>query len=1106
MNAPSPQLLTAVLAGASAEGKSEDLPATSHPFNSSKGIWAAVGDSLKLQKDAPLLKSVPRGGPLPLSFAQQRLWFIQQSDPQSVAYNLSFAWRLAGSLNTSALEKSLIAIVNRHESFRSVFDNWKGEPVQMISGPPMHELKSIDLQSWPEPEQNAEIARRLAQESRQPFDLVHGPLLRTLLLRLNESEHIFLLVMHHIVCDAMSLKILFQELRVFYEAISLGRPTILPGLQIQYADFAAWQRDWLQEDTLASQLSYWREQLKGSLPMLKLPTDRTRPAEHTTIGALHHFKLPKEIVTRINQLKRETGATLFNILLSAFKALIHRYTGQEDILIGSMTANRNRSEIRDLIGFFVNTLVLRTQVTGTLTFRELLARVKEVTLGAYAHQDVPFEKLVEELKPVRESNHSPLFQVMFSFQSLPRNELELPGLQVCKVEIDNGTSKFDLTLDVNETREGIVGFFEYNTDLFDAATIQRMAHHYQNLLIGALDDPDQPLWALPMLSETERNQLLIEWNKTTRDYARSACVHQLFESQVQRSPEAVAAVIDGRILTYRELDMRADQTAVHLQHLGVGPETRVGIMMERSWEMLAGILGVLKAGAAYVPLDPGFPQDRLTFMVEDANIAVLLTQSKLQSHLVISGVRIIALDAVLANPESGSELQPDFPATMTSASPAYVIYTSGSTGKPKGVVVLHRAVVNFLTSMRECPGLDSTDRLLAITTISFDIAALEILLPLTVGARVVLATGETAMTPAALAGQIEKHGVTVMQATPTTWRMLVESGWQGNSGLKILCGGEALSSELAAKLRERCGSLWNMYGPTETTIWSAVCEVKDSKRAVPVGRPIANTQMYVLNSRLQPVPAGVEGDLYIGGEGLAWGYLNRPELTDEKFISHPFSKTPGARLYRTGDTARYLPDGNLVCTGRSDHQVKVRGFRIELGEIESILEQHAAVGAAVVVADRNIGSETRLMAYWIRKSSSEATTTGLRKHLEQRLPTYMVPSMFVELPTFPLTPNGKVDRNALPRPDTNRPDLDTGYVAPESSVEVFLTNIWREVLKHDRVGVNDNFFDLGGHSLLVMQVISRINSGLGTQIPISTLFYFPTIAQLAEQISARCVE
>ncbi|HZQ46077.1 MAG TPA: condensation domain-containing protein, partial [Verrucomicrobiae bacterium] len=768
------------------------------------------------------MRPVPRDQPLPLSFAQQRLWFIQQSDPQGIAYNLSFAWQLSGSLNVRALERSLSAIVHRHESLRTLFADCDGQPVQIISSLQMQELKWIDLQPWPEAERSAEAARRLAQESRRPFDLAHGPLLRTLLLCLGETSHVLLLTMHHIVCDAASLKILFRELQAFYGEYSMGRPVALPDLEVQYADFAAWQRRWLQAGVLERQLSYWKHQLQGHLPMLELPTDRTRPPEQTARGALHHFRLPMELAQSINRLKRQEGTTLFNVLLAAFKALIHRYTGQEDIVIGSMTANRNRPEIRDLIGFFVNTQVLRTRVTGELSFHELLGRVKEVALGAYSHQDVPFERLVEELRPTRELSHTPLFQVMFSFQSLPRRGLELPGLEVRMLEVDNGTSKFDLTLDVNETREGIVGFFEYNTDLFDAATIQRMAGHYQNLLAGAVASPNQPLWTLPLLPETERNQILVEWNNTMSGYDRTACVHQLFESQVRRSPDAVAATIGNQSLTYRELDRRANHAAAHLQGLGVGPETLVGILMERSWEMLGAILGVLKAGGAYVPLDPSFPQDRLAFMMEDAKISVLLTQSKLKSHLDIPGVRTVFLDAVLAKHENETDLRTDTSAAMTPANPAYVIFTSGSTGKPKGVVVSHRAVVNFLTSMRQCPGLAAADKLLAITTISFDIAALELLLPLTVGAQVVLATSETAMTPAALAAQIENDGITVMQATPTTWRMLVESGWKGNPRLKILCGGESLSPELAVKLRERCGSLWNMYGPTETTIWSAV--------------------------------------------------------------------------------------------------------------------------------------------------------------------------------------------------------------------------------------------------------------------------------------------
>lgn len=1056
---------------------------------------------MKLQNQAPPLRAVPREQDLPLSWAQQQLWIVQQADPDSVAYNLAFAWHFSGPLNVPAWDRSLGAIVQRHEIFRTSFHNWDGQPVQTVSPAPRPALTLVDLEPLPEAERWGEVSRRLKQESRRPFDLTQGPLLRACLLRLSEAENVWLLVMHHLVCDAASLAVLFRELRSFYEAHCTGNRALLPELAIQYADFAVWQRGWLQREALEKQFSYWKKQLKGPLPILELPADRTRPAKQGCRGALHHFKLAVEQVEAIHRFKRQEGVTAFNVLLAAFKALIYRHTGETDILIGSLTANRNRSEIQNLIGFFANTLVLRTQLTGEASFRELLERVRETVLGAYANQDVPFEKLVAELGPPRKPSHTPMFQVMFSFQSLPRRELELPGLQTRLIEVDNGTSKFDLTLILNETRQGLVGCFEYNTDLFETATIQRLAGHFQNLLAAAVANLGQPLWALPLLSESERNRMLVEWNDTMREYERGVCIHQLFERQVERSPEATAAMFESASLTYRELNQRANRVAAHLQTMGVGPEILVGILMERSLEMLTGLLAVLKAGGAYVPLDPSFPQDRLAFMVQDAGISVLLTQRKMRSPSEFASLQKVFVDALLAEPVDDTSSWPNPKTEVTAANLAYVLYTSGSTGKPKGVEVLHQGVVNFLTSMRQTPGVAAHDKLLAITTISFDIAALELLLPLTVGAQVVIATAATAMTPAALAAEIEKRGITVMQATPATWRMLLERGWLGNSRLKVLCGGEALPPELAPKLRERCGSLWNLYGPTETTIWSTVYPVDKVDGAVPIGRPIANTEVYVLDARLQPVPVGVEGDLYIGGDGLARGYLKQPELTAEKFIKHPLRKSPGARLYQTGDRARYLPDGNLVCTGRSDHQVKVRGFRIELGEVESVLAQHGAVLAAVVV-DREAEGENRLVAYWIARSNATATTTELRKHLEQRLPGYMVPSAFVELTAFPVTLNGKLDRSRLPKPEAGRPHLAVGFVAADNAMEQFLAGTWQEVLRRERVGIHDNFFDLGGHSLSAMQVIARLQVSLGVEISISALFDFPTIAQLAERIWA----
>lgn len=1064
-------------------------------------FWSALGSSLKFQNQAPPLRSVSRRSPLPLSWAQERLWLIQQSEPESVAYNLAFAWRLSGPLNAQALDQSLAAIVRRHEIFQTVFRYQDGQPVQDISAAPFEGLALVDFRAHKGAEQKDRVSSCLVEESQRRFDLARGPLLRATLLRLGEKEHVLLLTMHHMVCDAASLDVLFRELRDFYEERIGGKPALMPALPVQYADFAAWQRSWLHGPALETQLAYWKKQLAGRLPVLELPADRPRTVQQSVRGALLHFDLPAELLPSLNELKRREGVTLFNILLAAFKALLYRYTGQSDLIIGSLTANRNRSELRNLIGFFANTLVMRTQVSGEMTFVELLARVRETVLDACANQDVPFQMLVKELAPSRDASYTPFFQVMFSFQSLPRRALELSGLRARMLPVDNGTAKFELTLVMNETAEGIAGWFEYNTDRFEAATTWRMAGHFQNLLAAAVANPTQPLWALPLLSKQERHRLIVEWNETAQIYDQSLGVHHLFEKQVARSPKALALAFGEQRLTYGELNARANCVAAHLLTLGVGRERLVGILMERSLEVVIALLAVLKTGAAYVPLDPSYPKSRLAFMIKDANLSVLLTQRNFESLPEVPGGRTVLVDKLLAGPTTVEAREKALPEATNTPDLMYVIYTSGSTGTPKGVQVSHRSVVNLLTSMRQRPGLKDTDRLLALTTISFDIAVLELFLPLTVGAQVVIAPSEMALTPAVLAAEIERRGITIMQATPTAWRILIDSGWTGNKRLKALCGGESLPSELAHRLLERCGELWNLYGPTETTVWSALHRVERVDGPVPIGRPIANTQLYVLDSGLQPVPVGVEGELYIGGDGLARGYLNRPELTSEKFIAHPLH--PGARLYRTGDRARYLADGNLVCVGRSDHQVKIRGFRIELGEIEALLEQHPSVLAAVVTADRETNAESRLLAYWISQPNHKhkPAPAEFRKFMEQRLPGYMIPAVFTELAEFPLTPNGKVDRSRLPKPSPNRDCLEGACEAPDSPLEALLAQIWQEVLNQKTVGVKDDFFELGGHSLAMMQVISRLNANLHIEVPIATFLQSPTISRLAEAIS-----
>ncbi len=1032
---------------------------------------------------------------VPLSFAQQRLWFLDQYDPNSSVYNLHSAIRLKGRLNIDALKQTLEEMVRRHEALRTIFSTVEGEPVQIVTPPGSRALAVIDLRGRPESEREDE-ARRLAQEeARRPFDLAQGPVFRTTLIRLGEDDHVLLLAMHHIVSDGWSIGVLYRELAVLYEAFSRSQPSPLSELPIQYADYAVWQREWLKGAQLERQLSYWKKQLEGAPGVLNLPTDRPRPAVQSYRGARRSIELSKELTEGLRALGREEGATLFMTLLAAFQALLYRYTGQEDVVVGSPIANRNRTEIEGLIGFFVNTLALRADLSGNPTFQQLLARVRKAALGAYAHQDLPFEKLVEELRPERSLSHTPLFQVMFALQHAPNTTREFKGLSTGPVRIDGEAAKFDLTLFLYEEERGLRAALQYNTDLFDNATITRMLGHFQILLEGIVTNPEARLSNLPILTEVEKHQLLVEWNDTRRKYPKDQCIHQLFEAQVEKTPEAIALVFEDQQLTYRELNSRANQLAHYLQKLAVGPETLVAICVERSLEMIIGLLGILKAGGAYVPIDPEFPRERIEFMLDESLAPFLLTQARLDGLIPsFSGTRI-ALDRDWD--EIARESVMNVSKQQTSNNLAYLLYTSGSTGTPKGVMVEHRSVINFLASMAHELGVTETDILLAVTSLSFDIAELEIYLPLTVGARVVLARREVAVDGVKLAKQLSDCGATVMQATPATWRMLLAAGWQGSRELKILCGGEALPEDLAERLVHRCGSLWNMYGPTETTVWSSVERVPANFAGVTLGRPIANTQVYILDPHLNPIPIGVAGELHIGGEGLARGYSNRPELSAERFIPNPFSSEPGARLYKTGDLARYLPDGNIEFLGRIDNQVKVHGFRIELGEIESVLAQHPAIQHAVVLAREYTPGDRRLVAYSVASAGTNPSAQDLRSFLRCKLPDYMIPSVFVMLDAPPLTPNGKIDRKALPIPDQARPELDESYRGPRNPIEEGLAEIWAKVLKLDKVGIRDNFFVLGGHSLLAVRLFAEIEKEFKKRLPLSSLFEEATIEHLA---------
>jgi amino acid adenylation domain-containing protein len=1032
----------------------------------------------------------------PLSFAQERLWFIDRFQPGGFAYNITGGIRMRGQLNVAALEASLDEVVHRHEPLRTVFAAVDGQPVQVVMAYQQLRLPILDLESCRKDLRLGELEVRLVGEGRRTFDLEKGPLFRALLYRLGPDDHVLQLTMHHIVADGWSLAILSTELTELYRAHVSGHRSALPPLSLRYGEIARRQREWQQSPAFAAQAKYWKSHLTPSPPVLELPGDYPRPALQTSNGAVESFIVPTAQVERLQRVSREHGVTLFMTLFAAFETILHRYTGLTDIAVGVPIANRTDVEREAVIGLFVNTLVLRTDLDGDPTFHELLLRVRDVALQAYAHQEFPFERLVEILKPPRDMSHSVLFQVMFIFQNLPSQAVKLPGLTLTYPPIRTGSSKMDLTLEVVASAEGLGMYVEYNTDLFRADTIRRLCNHLERLLAAIVDDTMQRISRLPLLSDAEYRQITAEWNATDAPEAVGTPVPRLFEVQAVRTPDAPAARFEGQCLSYRELNGRVNRLAHHLQRNGTGPGVLVGVCVERSLEMLIAILAVMKAGGAYVPLDPAYPADRLEFMLQDAQISLVVIQAPLLDRVSIqppTRVLCVDRDACAIEAESEDNLQ----GGVSLDDLAYVIYTSGSTGRPKGVQIAHRSLANVLAGFRETVEARDRDVLVAVTTLSFDIAGLELLLPLVAGAQVVVASREVAADPAKLMALLAETGATIMQATPTTWRMLLEAGWRGARGLRILCGGEAFPPELAERLLATGASVWNVYGPTETTIWSTAHRVESGDGPVPIGRPIANTRTYVLDTNGEPVPIGVPGELYIGGAGVAAGYVNRPELTAERFVRDRFSGGPDARLYRTGDIARYRADGTIEFLGRGDHQVKVRGFRIELGEIESVLASHPAVAQAVVAAREDRTGDRHLAAYVRPVAAPAPSGSELRAFLRERLPDYMVPSTFTELETFPLTPNGKVDRLRLPESDGRRAGSPGSLVAPRSELERTIAQVWRDVLRLDEVGVDDNFFDLGGHSLLLVRVQTRLRETLDQEVPIVEMFQYPTIRTMA---------
>jgi amino acid adenylation domain-containing protein len=1039
--------------------------------------------------------------PHPLSPAQQRLWFMELLNPGVPVYNEAEAVLLTGELNIDALESAVNVLIDRREVLRSTIKIINEVPHAVIHNSWPLRFKRIDISSLPPAERQAEVDRLLIDEPRVLYDLEAEPGIRVALIRLSSREHVFILMMHHIICDWASEGIIWREVSALYSSFLSGNPVALPALEIKHGDYAVWQERKLATESFAEDLAYWEETLRGAPACLELPTDRPRPPIMSYQGGRIRWKLSRELSEALRKTGRQEKTSLFTIFAAALNALLYRYSGGDDISLGIPLADRDTTELQAVVGFLLHTHVLRTRLSDDMTFRDLLSRVQKSVLDLYTHRAAPFNLVVQRLQVERSLSYAPLFQVMLNWrdrdQMLPFIGLE--GLAIDSLMASAATSKFDLFLFVTDTGDEIWLEMEYSTDLFDQDRMARMLVHYQSLLEVVAADPSTSVAQAPLLTANEYQQIVVDWNRTEQSYPNDKCLDELIQEQVERTPDAVALVFEGDQVTYRQLGDRANQLASFLQELGVGRNTLVAICVERSLEMMVGLLGVLKAGAAYLPLDPTFPPDRLAFMLEDAQPLVLLTQEKLRNILPPQQAQVVCLDKLPATVSQRSA-SPAAVAGRQAEDLAYVLYTSGSTGRPKGVQIQHRALVNFLVSMQREPGITAGDSLVAITTLSFDIAGLELYLPLTVGARVVVASSEVASDGQQLLALVKESKATIMQATPATWRMLLDSGWPGSPGLKILCGGEFWGSELASELLQRCQSLWNMYGPTETTIWSSVSRV-ERDRPVLIGPPIANTTFYILDNCGQPLPVGVPGELYIGGAGLALGYLGRTDLTNERFVADPFSPQTGARMYKSGDLVKRTADGSIEFLRRVDDQVKLRGFRIELGEIEVALEQQAGISQCVVTVQGDDSAGKRLVAHVVPTDPRTVPRVNdLSRKLKQRLPSYMIPSIFAVIERMPLTPNGKIDRKALSQSNVTVISDEVPVEAPRDPVETKLVQIWEQLLDFRPIGIRNNFFDLGGHSLLAVKLFAKIDDVFHHSLPIATIFAGPTIEKLAALI------
>jgi amino acid adenylation domain-containing protein len=1055
----------------------------------------AIVEFLKRERDTNVsMVSIPmavRDVEIPLSFAQESLWFLEQLSPGTAAYNIPLRIRVSARVDSAILQRSLDEIVRRHEALRTQFRVVRRAPTQFISPPCIVPLTFVDLSTEPVERHPERVEHWCANEAARVFQIDQDVLLRAVLLRLRTEEHVLLLTVHHIVADAASVDLILNELFVIYRALAAGMPSPLSESRIQYADFTMWQRSYVSGEVIDRQLTYWKRQMAGAPPVLELPIDWQRRAVHSSRGSAEAVAISNELTARLKLLGQRQGASLFMTLLAAFQVLLYRCSGQSDVVVGSAVSGRKLLELESVVGLFVNTLPLRIDLSGNPSFRRVLSRVRDMVLEAHQNQDIPFETLVKELRPPRDTNRNPLFQVFFSFRSRVGEETTD---SISSEIISSKTAKFDLTLSVEEFSHGMKAEIEYRADLFRAERMIDVLKRLTLLLDSITEAPEMGVDTLSLIADADRQGALVDSDQTAVAYDLNRFVDEVILKDANLSPERQAVRFGQEALNYKELSDRVEEVALHLRSLGVRPEDVVGLCVERSLDLVVGLLGILRSGAAFVPLDPNFPKERLADMVKDASPVALLTQKRTGDAIPdFVGTRICLDDLPRVRRDNERVSAPERPRRPTDL--AYVIYTSGSTGSPKGVEISHRSLMNFLFAMRQQFAVTSADAVLAVTTISFDIAILELLLPLICGGRVVLASREQAADATELISLLDEQRISIMQATPTTWRLMLAAQWTGAAGLKVLCGGEQWSDDLADSLLSRCGSLWNMYGPTETTIWSAARRIQAGDRVL-IGRPIANTQFYVLAPNGDPQPIDMPGELYIGGAGVARGYRGLPDLSAEKFVADPLARYAQDRLYRTGDRVRRLPDGDIEFLGRLDNQVKIRGFRVEPDEIAAVLRSHVGVEDAVVVVHGN-GSDKRLVAYCIGSPDERPKDEDLRSFSRRKLPNYMVPSSFEFLERFSLTPNGKIDRKALERRVPSAGDAGKVSVPPRTDTERTIARTWERFLGVKGLGVSDNFFDLGAHSLMLVQVIFELNSSFGYRLGVSELLENPTVEKLA---------